>query len=225
MTHPCQPRGFCDFFAAWGPLTEGGRTLASRNLDFDKDTGVANHKLVTVYSIEGQHPYATFVRGSLFLTHPLRCWPIHAPLLTHPRLDHPCLNDGWAAMHGWSVALPGCRCTAPLTALLMSAKPPEATPGGGKGAMGGVMGMPRSHTFGPFRPRAALGFKFRKIIFRPYNCDPSCRLLALPPSPAPPALCNSAAHSLGPAPRRPPRSPARGGASCSAWWQRRSPCS
>lgn len=54
------PRGFCDFFAAWGPLTEGGRTLASRNLDFDKDTGVANHKLVTVYSIEGQHPYATF---------------------------------------------------------------------------------------------------------------------------------------------------------------------
>ena len=33
--------GFCDFYAAWGSMTEGGRLLSSRNLDFDFDTGIA----------------------------------------------------------------------------------------------------------------------------------------------------------------------------------------
>ena len=52
--------GFCDFFGAWGAATEGGRLLSSRNLDFDSDTGIAQHKLVTVYKINGAHAYATF---------------------------------------------------------------------------------------------------------------------------------------------------------------------
>ena len=42
-------RGFCDFFAAWGALTEGQRLLSSRNLDFDSNTGLqlrvlSNHR-------------------------------------------------------------------------------------------------------------------------------------------------------------------------------------
>ena len=51
--------GHCDFFAAWGTRTEGGRLLGSRNLDWNKDTGVAKSKLVAVYDIAGHHPYAT----------------------------------------------------------------------------------------------------------------------------------------------------------------------
>jgi hypothetical protein len=52
--------GHCDFFAAWGPLTEDGRLLSSRNLDIEHDTGLQSQKLVAVYSLEGQTPYATF---------------------------------------------------------------------------------------------------------------------------------------------------------------------
>lgn len=52
--------GHCDFFAAWGPMTEDGRLISTRNLDITADTGISAHKLVTVYRIDGQHPYATF---------------------------------------------------------------------------------------------------------------------------------------------------------------------
>eukprot|EP00051_Salpingoeca_urceolata_P002241 m.48388 g.48388 ORF g.48388 m.48388 type:complete len:599 (+) comp11994_c0_seq2:66-1862(+) len=57
------PPGHCDFFAAWGSATSDGRLLASRNLDIHKDTGIARHKLVTVYNVTGRQPYATFGMG------------------------------------------------------------------------------------------------------------------------------------------------------------------
>jgi len=50
----------CSFIAAWGTRTEGGRLLTSRNLDWNRDTGVTTEKMVTVYEIDGQVPYATF---------------------------------------------------------------------------------------------------------------------------------------------------------------------
>jgi len=39
----------CDMMAAWGPRTEGGGLLATRNLDWVVNSGVAVSKLVTVY--------------------------------------------------------------------------------------------------------------------------------------------------------------------------------
>lgn len=51
----------CDAFAAWGSRTAGGRLFSSRNLDWNKDTGIAAHKLVTVFHPDdGTPPYATF---------------------------------------------------------------------------------------------------------------------------------------------------------------------
>ena len=51
----------CDAFAAWGSRTAGGRLFSSRNLDWNKDTGIAAHKLVTVFHPDdGTAPYATF---------------------------------------------------------------------------------------------------------------------------------------------------------------------
>lgn len=54
-----RPRGHCDFFACWGSATQSGRLLASRNLDIEPDTGISRQKLVTVYKVAGQIPYAT----------------------------------------------------------------------------------------------------------------------------------------------------------------------
>mmetsp|Transcript_38697 Transcript_38697/g.62913 ORF Transcript_38697/g.62913 Transcript_38697/m.62913 type:complete len:540 (+) Transcript_38697:82-1701(+) len=51
--------GHCDFFAAWGSVTEHGRLLSSRNLDITSDTGISKHKILTVYRLSGQHAYAT----------------------------------------------------------------------------------------------------------------------------------------------------------------------
>eukprot|EP00041_Stephanoeca_diplocostata_P015480 m.295767 g.295767 ORF g.295767 m.295767 type:complete len:526 (+) comp20047_c0_seq8:113-1690(+) len=45
--------GFCDFFAVWGSRTVDGRLLSSRNLDWNKDSGICQQKLVTVYNITG----------------------------------------------------------------------------------------------------------------------------------------------------------------------------
>lgn len=50
----------CDFYAAWGSRTQGGRLFSSRNLDWHKSTGIAKHKLVAVISATGATPYATF---------------------------------------------------------------------------------------------------------------------------------------------------------------------
>ena len=58
--------GHCDFLAAWGTRTEGGRLISTRNLDWDKDTGISKLKLVTVYDIDGLgSPYATVGFGAL----------------------------------------------------------------------------------------------------------------------------------------------------------------
>ena len=50
----------CDAFAVWGSRTEGGRLFSSRNLDWKKNTGISNHKLVMVLQIADAVPYATF---------------------------------------------------------------------------------------------------------------------------------------------------------------------
>lgn len=57
----------CDAFAAWGSRTEGGRLFSSRNLDWQKDTGIGRNKLVTVFRPDdGAVPYATFGFASGF---------------------------------------------------------------------------------------------------------------------------------------------------------------
>ena len=54
------------FLAVWGSRTEGGRLISTRNLDWDKDTGISKLKLVTVYDIDGLgSPYATVGFGAL----------------------------------------------------------------------------------------------------------------------------------------------------------------
>jgi hypothetical protein len=45
----------CDSLGVWGSRTEGGRVFTSRNLDYNADTGINAHKLVTVYN----NSYAT----------------------------------------------------------------------------------------------------------------------------------------------------------------------
>ena len=50
----------CDAFAVWGSRTVTGRLFSSRNLDWNRDTGLALHKLVVVYRPEDAPPYATF---------------------------------------------------------------------------------------------------------------------------------------------------------------------
>ena len=51
----------CDSFAVWGSRTVQGRLFSSRNLDWKKDTGIAKHKLITVFHVVGAvTPYATF---------------------------------------------------------------------------------------------------------------------------------------------------------------------
>ena len=58
--------GHCDFLAAWGERTEGGRLISTRNLDWDKSTGISKVKLITVYNIDGLgSPYATVGFGAL----------------------------------------------------------------------------------------------------------------------------------------------------------------
>ena len=42
---PPLPPGHCDFFAAWGPATEGGRLISSRNLDITPATGISKNKV------------------------------------------------------------------------------------------------------------------------------------------------------------------------------------
>ena len=49
LLNPMPPAPSCTFFAAWGPRTEGGKLLASRNLDWVSQTGMHQTRLVTVY--------------------------------------------------------------------------------------------------------------------------------------------------------------------------------
>jgi len=48
----------CSFFAAWGPRTQAGRTLATRNLDWVEDTGIARNRMITLYQPDDGIPYA-----------------------------------------------------------------------------------------------------------------------------------------------------------------------
>ena len=65
---PAGPFQTCSFFSAWGGHTQDAHLLASRNLDWSSDTGIANHKLLTIFHPEGEgagHPYATIGYVSL----------------------------------------------------------------------------------------------------------------------------------------------------------------
>ncbi len=53
------PFGTCSFFAAWGERTADGHLIASRNLDWNSDTGIAANKAITIYLPEGGQPFAT----------------------------------------------------------------------------------------------------------------------------------------------------------------------
>lgn len=56
------PPAMCSMWAAWGSRTAGGRVLSGRNLDWNHDTGLDQHKLVTVSHPPeaGLHAHATF---------------------------------------------------------------------------------------------------------------------------------------------------------------------
>lgn len=58
------PGPHCSMFAVWGDRTDG-ELYSGRNLDWNKDTGVAKHKLVTVYRPNGANAHATFGFASL----------------------------------------------------------------------------------------------------------------------------------------------------------------
>lgn len=49
----------CSFFAAWGKRTINGHMIATRNLDWDENTGIANFKVLTVWMPTGEIPHVT----------------------------------------------------------------------------------------------------------------------------------------------------------------------
>jgi hypothetical protein len=49
----------CSMFGVWGSRTKDGRLFTGRNLDWVKDTGVSDFKLITVYHPEDGHAHAT----------------------------------------------------------------------------------------------------------------------------------------------------------------------
>ncbi len=51
--------GHCSFFAAWNFRTKGGHLIASRNLDWNSNTGIANFKALTVWMPDGEIPHVT----------------------------------------------------------------------------------------------------------------------------------------------------------------------
>lgn len=54
----------CDSYGVWGSRTEGGRLYTMRNLDWNKNTGAARVKLVTIVDTPGTRgPYAMFGFG------------------------------------------------------------------------------------------------------------------------------------------------------------------
>lgn len=61
------PGAECSMWAAWGARTADGRLYSGRNLDWNHDTGLDRHKLVTVSHPPepGLHAHATFGFGGL----------------------------------------------------------------------------------------------------------------------------------------------------------------
>ncbi len=51
--------GHCSFFAAWNFRTEDGHMIASRNLDWNENTGIADFKALTVWMPDGEIPHVT----------------------------------------------------------------------------------------------------------------------------------------------------------------------
>ena len=49
----------CSFFAAWGNRTIDGHMIATRNLDWNENTGIANFKVLTVWMPTGEIPHVT----------------------------------------------------------------------------------------------------------------------------------------------------------------------
>ena len=49
----------CSFFAAWGKRTVNGHMIATRNLDWNENTGIANFKVLTVWMPDGEIPHVT----------------------------------------------------------------------------------------------------------------------------------------------------------------------
>jgi len=47
----------CSFFGAWGPRTQGGHYVGSRNLDWSTDTGIQGLRALTFYAPEGGHAH------------------------------------------------------------------------------------------------------------------------------------------------------------------------
>jgi len=50
----------CSMFGAWGSRTEGGRLFTGRNLDWLRDTGISEYKLITVHHPPHGYAHATF---------------------------------------------------------------------------------------------------------------------------------------------------------------------
>ena len=50
----------CSLFSAWGTRTKDGHLLSSRVLDWDSDTGLKDHTLLTVYDPEGGQASITY---------------------------------------------------------------------------------------------------------------------------------------------------------------------
>ncbi|MCX5771011.1 MAG: C45 family autoproteolytic acyltransferase/hydrolase [Candidatus Hydrogenedentes bacterium] len=59
LLNPMPPAPSCTFFAAWGPRTQGGKLLASRNLDWVSQTGMHETRLVTAYRPEDGFGFVT----------------------------------------------------------------------------------------------------------------------------------------------------------------------
>lgn len=50
----------CSMYGAWGSRTEGGRLFTGRNLDWLRDTGISEYKLITVHHPPHGYAHATF---------------------------------------------------------------------------------------------------------------------------------------------------------------------
>lgn len=61
------PPAQCSMWAAWGARTDGGRVFSGRNLDWNENTGINRHKLITVHHPPeaGLVPHAAFGFGGL----------------------------------------------------------------------------------------------------------------------------------------------------------------
>lgn len=49
----------CSFMGTWGSKTKGGKLYTMRNLDWEANTGINQHKLIIVWKIKDTIPHAT----------------------------------------------------------------------------------------------------------------------------------------------------------------------